>query len=529
MRLPPSLLLKLSRRCGSYITTPIFYANGAPHLGHLYTVVLADAAHRWQKLKAPTESHVFSTGTDEHGIKIFRSAEKAGKDPLKFCDETSEKFRDLFEKFDIANTDFIRTTENRHKACVEYVWKQLSDAGLIYKDVYSGWYSMVDECFFADGDIEDSPSGKVVKDTGNSVEWIEEQNYMFRLSDFKGRVKEWLLSSDVIRPKHYLQFVLKYLEMDGDLSVSRSRARLPWGIQVPGDDSQTIYVWLDALVNYLAVVKYPSEMTAWPPSWQILGKDILKFHAFYWPAFLMAMKLPLPQRLFVHGHWLVDNAKMSKSVGNVVDPYDAMNSYTAEGLRYFLLKQGLPHGDSNFSRDKVINVINSDLVNNIGNLLSRATVKKMNPSQQYPVFSQDSLDGELADASLSLQKELETIREITALLYDDMYFYKAIEGILAVVKSANGFFQLAQPWKLPAGPKLDSVLYLSYETVRVTALLLMPIVPSLAGHALTRLGIPPDERRVETAVFTTVNGGHHLGPDNGPLLLRIGDRAAAVA
>ncbi|VDN30232.1 unnamed protein product, partial [Cylicostephanus goldi] len=273
-----------------------------------------------------------------------------------------------------------------------------------------------------------------------------------------------LMISDVIRPKHYLQFVLKYLEMDGDLSVSRSRSRLPWGIQVPGDDSQTIYVWLDALVNYLAVVKYPSEMTTWPPSWQILGKDIL-------------------------------------NVGNVVDPYEAMDSYTAEGLRYFLLKQGLPHGDSN-------------------NALAVFFLL-----YAYPSCFSESIFLPLCCSHFNIH----LFPENTALLYDDLYFYKAIEGILAVVKSANGLFQLAQPWKLPAGPKLDSVLYLSYETVRVAALLLMPIVPSLADHALTRLRIPLDERRVETAVFTTVNGGHHLGPDNGPLLLRISERKAANA
>ncbi|KHJ87821.1 tRNA ligase class I, partial [Oesophagostomum dentatum] len=294
----------------------------------------------------------------------------------------------------------------------------------------------------------------------------------------------------VIRPKHYLQFVLQYLELDGDLSISRSRSRLPWGIGVPGDDTQTIYVWLDALVNYLSFVGYPRAAKLWPPTCQIIGKDILKFHALYWPAFLMAMKIPLPEKLFVHGHWLVDNAKMSKSVGNVIDPMVAKELYTVEGLRYFLLKQGIPQGDSNFSREKAINVINSDLVNNIGNLLSRATVKKLNVKQEYPKFTQDVFGGEVALSAKSLIKELEEIRGKTAQLFDDLLFYKAIEGIMAVVKSGNGFFQLAQPWKLNQGPELDSVLYLTYETVRVTSLLLSPVVPTLANQALTRLGTP---------------------------------------
>ncbi|EYC45587.1 hypothetical protein Y032_0422g1184 [Ancylostoma ceylanicum] len=524
MRLTRSILL-LSRRNHSYITTPIFYANAAPHLGHLYTVVLADAAHRWQKLKDPESTHIFSTGTDEHGIKIFRAAEQVGKDPMRFCDGISKKFHDLFQDFGIANTDFIRTTGDRHKLCVAHVWKQLYDEGFIYKDVYSGWYSVVDECFFVDSDVEDTPSGKVVKGTKNTVEWVEEQNYMFRLSGFKENVRHWLLNTDVIRPKHYLQFVLQYLELDGDLSISRSRVRLPWGVQVPGDDTQTIYVWLDALVNYLSVVGYPETMKVWPPTWQILGKDIMKFHAFYWPAFLMAMELPLPEKLFVHGHWLVDNAKMSKSAGNVVDPYEAMNTYTTEGLRYFLLKQGLPHGDSNFSREKAINVINSDLVNSIGNLLSRATVKKLNPSQEYRNFTKDALDGDLAQMATSLLEELEQVREKTLQLYDDMLFYKAIEGILSVVKSGNGFFQFAQPWKLEQGEKLDSVLYLTYEVVRITSVLLQPVIPSLADQALNRLGVPKEGRRIDAAVFCPTRGSHPLGADLGPLLPRISEKA----
>ncbi|KIH62424.1 putative methionine--tRNA ligase [Ancylostoma duodenale] len=491
MRLARSILL-LSRRNRSYITTPIFYANAAPHLGHLYTVVLADAAHRWQKLKDPDGTHIFSTGTDEHGIKIFRAAEQAGKDPVRFCDGVSKKFHDLFQDFGIANTDFIRTTEDRHKFCVAHVWKRLYDEGFIYKDVYSGWYSVVDECFFVDGDVEDTPSGKVVRDTKNAVEWVEEQNYMFRLSSFKEKVRHWLLNTDVIRPKHYLQFVLQYLELDGDLSISRSRTRLPWGVQVPGDDTQTIYVWLDALVNYLSVIGYPETMKAWPPTWQILGKDIMKL--------------------------------MSKSVGNVIDPYAAMKTYTTEGLRYFLLKQGLPHGDSNFSREKAINVINSDLVNSIGNLLSRATVKKLNPSQEYRNFTKDALDGDLAQMAYSLLEELEQVREKTLELYDDMLFYKAIEGILAVVKSGNGFFQFAQPWKLDQGEKLDSVLYLTYEVVRITSVLLQPIIPSLADQALNRLGISSDGRRIDAAVFCPTRRSLPLGADLGPLLPRINEK-----
>ncbi|VDP54285.1 unnamed protein product, partial [Heligmosomoides polygyrus] len=281
MRAPQSLFL-LAKRRHSYITTPIFYVNAAPHLGHLYTTVLTDAANRWMKMKDPEGLHILITGTDEHGIKILRAAEKANKDPQVFCDETSSSFRELFKKFGIQNTDFIRTSEARHKRCVEHVWKRLYDRDFIYKDVYSGWYSATDECFFTDNEIQDTPSGKVVKGSNHPVEFVEEQNYMFRLSPLKGKVRQWLTKSDVIYPKLYLPQALQFLEYDGDLSVSRSRSRLPWGIPVPGDDTQTVYVWTDALMNYLSAVGYPETLKSWPPTWQILGKDILKLgiHSF---------------------------------------------------------------------------------------------------------------------------------------------------------------------------------------------------------------------------------------------------------
>ncbi|KJH45397.1 putative methionine--tRNA ligase [Dictyocaulus viviparus] len=455
----------------------------APHLGHLYTVVLADAAHRWFKLRNPNSTHVFTTGTDEHGIKVCRHS--LSELFREFCDETSKSFCKLFEKFLISNTDFVRTTEKGHWKCVEYVWEQLYGKGLIYKDTYAGWYSIVDECFFPTSEVEDSDLGKVVKGTNTVVEWVEEQNYMFRLSSYRMAVREWLEHSDVVYPKCYLPSVMNSLEYEGDLSISRCREKLSWGIPVPGDDSQIIYVWLDALVNYLSIVGYPDTLRVWPPTCQIFGKDILKFHVFYWPALLMAMGLSLPQRLFIHGHWLVDNTKMSKSLRNVIDPCEALELYTTEGLRYFLLKQGVPSGDSNFSHEKALSVINSDLVNNIGNLLSRATVRKLNPLQMYPRFFENDAHPSIMKCCMPHLELLREVGEEALQLYDEMLFYKAIEKIMAALKSGNGFFQMTEPWKLEESRKLDTVLYVTYETLRILSILLQPIVPSLADHSLT--------------------------------------------
>jgi methionyl-tRNA synthetase len=308
-------------RLKSFITTPIFYVNGNPHIGHIYTALLADASHRWELLKAgkDADSTAFKllTGTDEHGVKVQTAALKAGLQPQEFVDQNSQKFRQLFQKFGIANTDFVRTTEERHKKAVTAFWHKLSSKGYIEKACYEGWYSTIDECFYSEKDVEVVNGSKemIAKETKNPVEWIKEDNYMFDIGKFYEPLKDWL-NSGVIQPDNFLSMALTALRPNEKLSVSRDSRRLQWGIPVPGDNSQTIYVWLDALVNYLTAAGYPNSdyKNAWPPNVQIIGKDILKFHAIYWPAFLMAAELPLPKKLFVHSHWLVDGRKMSKAM-----------------------------------------------------------------------------------------------------------------------------------------------------------------------------------------------------------------------
>uniref|UniRef100_A0A914WSW5 Methionine--tRNA ligase, mitochondrial n=1 Tax=Plectus sambesii TaxID=2011161 RepID=A0A914WSW5_9BILA len=479
----PLYPFRIWRRYHSFVTTPIFYVNAAPHIGHLYSALLADAAHRWTKISKKNSDCplIFSTGTDEHGVKIQNAAEAAKKNPKQFCDEISGRFRSvLIDHCGVAPTDFIRTTEQRHRVAVETVWNKLADKGYIYKDSYAGWYSVVDECFYSEKDVEEVTDAngnvvKVSKTTKSVLQWVEEENYMFRLSKLHDRLRKWLLDSDVIQPKHYLPHVLQALRPGEDLSISRDRSRLQWGIAVPNDPTQTVYVWLDALTNYLTVAGYPAKMSQWPPDCQVIGKDILKFHAIYWPAFLMALEVDVPKKLYIHAHWLIDGVKMSKSVGNVIDPVSASEVLTVEGLRYFLLRQGVPHDDGDFTFIKAINVLNAELSNNIGNLVSRGTVDKLNPRQTYPKFDKKFFESDLKELGQSLIQNLDKLNGVVTNCFDNMQVHKAVDAICSVARQGNGFFQFYKPWTMTNEMERDTVLFVTCEKQR-TATELAPLV-----------------------------------------------------
>lgn len=506
-----SLLVQPSRRRHFFITTPIFYANAPPHIGHLYSALIADCAYRWNKLKDGLSSDgpscsIFSVGTDEHGTKIQKTADLAGISPKIFCDSISSKFNYLFKHFNVCPTDFIRTSDERHRQAVQHAWKLISERGLIEKGKYCGWYSMADECFYSENEVESSFENGVKmvisKSTRSVVEWVEEENYLFQISKFYEPIRQWLTQNDIVRPKQYLPIALQYLDTEEKLSVSRDRKRLSWGIPVPGDPTQTIYVWMDALINYLTVSGFPdSRQTCWPPTWQIIGKDILKFHAIFWPAFLMAAQLPLPEKLFVHGHWLVNRVKMSKSTGNIVDPFVTSEKLSVDGLRYFLLRQGTPHDDANFTMSKAVNVVNTDLVNNLANLLQRASTRKLNPKQIYPAFHLKLLSGDLNILANSLIENLNQLRDQCMEHYNSMMIYKSLDSICAAARQTNVFFQLSQAWKLDSSEKLSTILHLVYEAVRICNILLQPVVPEYATRSLDRLGIREKDRCLEEAVF----------------------------
>ncbi|EDW81670.1 uncharacterized protein Dwil_GK10894 [Drosophila willistoni] len=512
-----------------YVTTPIFYVNAAPHIGHLYSAVIADAHCRYQRLRHPNADVLLCTGTDEHGTKIQQAA--AGhKVPVgQYCDEISQRYRDVFQAAHIQNDDFIRTTEERHKQAVSHFWRKLHDNGHIYSAAYSGWYCVSDEVFLTDSQLRlDEASGmRYSLESGHPVEWTEETNYMFRLSQFQDDVRHWVKQEARIRPAKFEKILLDTLsEPLPDVSVSRPSNRVHWAIPVPGDDSQTVYVWLDALVNYLSSLGYPNEKFAkhWPPAQQIIGKDILKFHGIYWPAFLMAAGLEPPRQLYVHSHWTVDGQKMSKSKHNVVDPVKAAQEYTMEGLRYFLLREGVAHSDGNYSHVKALRILNSELADTLGNLLSRACAKSLNPTQIYPALHSEELTELLhnLDAAKRLEESLLQLAERCQQHYECNHFHLVADTTMATLHAANNFFESSKPWELKGGinaQRLETIIGMTMDVLRLCGIVLQPIIPQLATQLLDKLSLPGSQRcwsRLSESFATDGNcNGNGIGQDQG--------------
>ncbi|XP_028570586.2 methionine--tRNA ligase, mitochondrial [Podarcis muralis] len=531
------------------LTTPIFYANGPPHIGHLYSALLADALHRHRELQGRGRGR-FTTGTDEHGLKIQVTAAAAGSSPEPFCDCMSAKFQELFNQAGISYTDFIRTTEPRHKRAVEHFWAALQDQGWLYQAHYEGWYCTAEETFLAASQVTERPDAHgnrhmVSLESGHQVHWTKEENFMFKLSEFREPLLRWLQESKAaITPEPFHQQVLHWLEQDlPDLSVSRDRKRLQWGIPVPHDSTQTIYVWVDALVNYLTVVGYPdTHHTWWPSATHIVGKDILKFHAIYWPALLMAVGLEPPEKILVHSHWTVQGQKMSKTLGNVVDPQACFQRYSVDGFRYFLLRQGVPERDCDYYDEKAVNLVNSELADALGGLLNRCTAPSLNPSGSYPGFSEACFP-RVMDAHNRRGKALaedyklvSSVKDLPAHVsdcFEHFQIYKALESILDCVRQTNGFLQRHAPWKLrredPEEQQWqDTILHITLECLRIYGSLLQPMIPNIADKILTRLGVSPTERSLSNLNFLpryygerSPFEGRRLGADAGLLFPKL--------
>ncbi|EDX12973.1 GD20436 [Drosophila simulans] len=490
-----------------YVTTPIFYVNAAPHIGHLYSAVIADAHCRYQRLRYPELDVRLCTGTDEHGTKIQQAASLHGVPVAKYCDDISQRYREVFRSASIQQDDFIRTTEDRHKRAVANFWRTLYTRGHIYSAAYSGWYCVSDETFLTDSQLrlDEATGTRYSLESGHPVEWTEETNYMFRLSQFQDDVRHWVKTEARIRPAKFEKILLDTLsEPLPDVSVSRPSNRVHWAIPVPDDDSQTVYVWLDALVNYLSSVGYPDEKFSvhWPPAQQVIGKDILKFHGIYWPAFLLAAGLEPPGQLYVHSHWTVDGQKMSKSKHNVVDPLQAAQQYTMEGLRYFLLREGVAHSDGNYSHVKAQRILNSELADTLGNLLSRASAKSLNPGQIYPSTSAEHLADLLRslDAAKRLQDSLLQLSERCASHYECNHFHLVADTTMAALHAANNFFESSKPWTLKAGApdgnqaRLETIIAMTMDALRLSGIVLQPIIPQLANRLLDKLSVPTAQR-----------------------------------
>ena len=475
-----------------YITTPIYYPSAKPHMGHAYSSIAADFFARFKRIDG-FKVH-FLTGTDEHGLKIQRAAESKNIDPQVFCDEISQTFRNLSNTLNLSNTDFIRTTEDRHKKTVQHLWSQLEKNDDIYLSKYSGWYSVSDEAFYTEEEISEKEDIKIATTSGSPVEWIEEESYFFRLSKWQDSLLEYYENNpDFISPKSRKNEVISFVK-SGLKDLSISRKAFSWGIKVPNNPEHVIYVWLDALTNYISALNYPDTdddlfKNFWPASVHLIGKDILRFHAVYWPAFLMAAKITLPNKIYGHGWILSGDEKMSKSKGNILDPLDIIETYGLDPLRYYLIKEVSFGNDGNISQERLEDCINSDLANNYGNLCQRVTAfAEKNCQSKVPdikKFSKDDL--------LMLNRFLDNMPLIRKEI-DNQNINYYIEFIINALFEANKYFNDQEPWKKKDDQqRLATIVYTSLEMIRKITFMLYPIIPESAIKALNIFNLKEED------------------------------------
>jgi methionyl-tRNA synthetase len=532
-----------------YITTPVYYVNDKPHIGHAYTSLLCDVVARFMKLAGKNVK--FTTGTDEHGQKIEKAAKAKEMQPKEFTDEVSVSFKELAKFMNFEYDDFIRTTEERHKKAVIALWNRLEERGQIYLDSYSGWYSVRDEAFYQESELID---GKAP--TGAEVQWIKEESYFFRLSNWQEKLLELYKNQpSFIFPESRRNEVISFVR-SGLIDLSISRTSFNWGIKVPGNDKHVIYVWIDALTNYLTSIGFPStegeeykrfwaepetqipvSSTGMTPNQgktqipvssaanladnsfnvHVIGKDILRFHAVYWPAILLAADLPLPKQIAVHGWWLNEGEKISKSLGNVIDPIGLAQEFGVDQLRYFLLREASFGQDGNFSKKNMISRINSELANNIGNLVQR-TISFLHKqcSGIVPTIDQSLLKGE---------ESLPNCKAILGQVIDHLSKYEFNHIILLIINissEANAYIDKSAPWTLSKTDRerMNLVIYKLLEYIRIIVILLQPIVPRSAEMILDQLQIPKEQQDLKSLCNACVSLGITL-PKPTPVFLRV--------
>jgi methionyl-tRNA synthetase len=473
-----------------YITTAISYPNDAPHIGHAYEAVATDALARLRRLQGMDV--FFLTGTDEHGVKMLQTAKMRGITPAELADRNTPRFREMVAALDCSNDDFIRTREMRHKRACEELWRRMEANGDIYLSTYAGWYSVRDEAYYDENELTGGAGGRKLSPQGTPVEWVEEESYFFRLSAYQDKLlAHYEEHPDFIGPDTRANEIKSFVR-GGLRDLSISRTTFDWGIPVPGNPTHIMYVWVDALANYLTGVGFPDEQSPsfkryWPPDVHIIGKDIIRFHAVYWPAFLMSAGVALPKRIFGHGFLYNRGEKMSKSVGNVVDPFVLVGDYGVDQLRYFLLRE-VPFGqDGNYSRGGIVQRINADLANDLGNLAQRSlSMLAKNCGGVVPA------PGEFTPADRTILSAADATLERVTHAIDDFAIHRALEIIWAVIADANRYFAGEEPWAhRKTNPKrMETILYVTAEVLRQIAILVQPVMPQSAAKLLDQLGVP---------------------------------------
>ena len=495
-----------------YITTPIYYVNGAPHLGHAYTSIAADTVARWMRLDGADV--LFVTGTDEHGQKVEKAALDAGVAPQAFVDDVSDKFRALGTTLNLSNDVFIRTTEARHARACQEIWRRLRDNDAIYLGHYEGWYALRDETFYNEDELTTVDDGTRLAPTGAPVEWMREPSYFFRLSAWGDRLLEYYDSiPDRILPPTRRNEVVSFVRGGlKDLAVSRSG--LTWGVPVPDDPAHVMYVWLDALINYMTACGFPDETDPlwrfWPADIHVVGKDIARFHAVIWPAVCFAAGLPAPKRIVAHGWWTARGEKMSKSLGNAIDGIALVETYGLDAVRFFVLRE-IPFGnDGDFSDAALIRRLNVELANDLGNLAQRTLSQiAKNLSGALPHADPTDADAFLLNAARALPATLRPLMERMAL-------GDALEEIWKVIRAGNVYVDHQAPWALrktdPA--RMSAVLRVLVDTLRIVATVLAPFMPDSMNRMLHQLGVPPEAQDL-AALDVMLPGGATLPAPQG--------------
>jgi methionyl-tRNA synthetase len=481
-----------------YITTPIYYPSGNPHMGHAYSSIVADVFARFKRLE---ERNVyFLTGTDEHGLKMQREAEKNNKETKIFCNEVSLKFKNLTKVLNLSINDFIRTTEQRHHVSVKAIWNKLIESGDIYLSKYAGWYSVSDEAYYTEDEIETIGSKKIAKTSGSPVDWFEEESFFFKLSLWQEKLLDHYKNNpDFVLPKSRNNEITQFVKSGlNDLSISRTSFK--WGIKVPKNDKHIVYVWLDALTNYISALNFPDTSNKlykdfWPANIHVIGKDILRFHAVYWPAFLMAAKLPLPHKIYSHGWILSDDKKMSKSIGNILDPLEIIKEYGIDQLRYYLIKEVSLGNDGNISMENLKNCINNDLANNFGNLCQRVfSFLEKNCSGKLPLpIKFEKVDLDLTNNLINKVDEL--INDM-----DKQELNNYVKKVVEFSFNANKYFNDLEPWALKKTntARMNSVLYTIVNQIKNISILLSPIIPISSEKILDIMNIDKKDRLLKS-------------------------------